>query len=135
MTSIELYVYKKKTCTKLSIDTTSTKRKSFQILRGWNSGRDRQDYNVTSTQKMKKHDELKMLCEHGIGDENLITLAKSVYCTIVELDERPMQKIWVKAVLSATGRGIFLKEADNLYYQRNFCEIWSNASFLVTNCR
>ena len=46
--------------------------------------------NVTDIRK-RSH-ELKMLCEHGLGDKDLIELSKSVYIRIVVLDERPLQK-------------------------------------------
>lgn len=41
----------------------------------------------TVTDIRKRAHELKMLCEFGIGDENLISLSKMVYNRIVEIDE------------------------------------------------
>lgn len=81
MTSIELYVSRR--LAHLSIETTA--EKEFYEEKGCL----RQD-NVTDIRK-RAH-ELKMLCEHGIGDEDLITVARSVYCMICELDERTLQK-------------------------------------------
>lgn len=82
MTSIEMYVSRR--LAQLSIDTKA--EEDFYEERGYL----RQD-NVTDVRN-RAH-ELKMLCEHGIGDEDLISLAKSVYRATVELDERPLQKI------------------------------------------
>ena len=82
MTSIELYVSRR--LAQLSIETTTEEQ--FYTTNGYL----RQD-NVTDIRK-RAH-ELKMLCELGIGDENLITLAKIVYGTIVTLDERTLQRI------------------------------------------
>lgn len=82
MTNIELYVSRR--LAQLSIETTA--EETFYDKRGYL----RQD-NVSDIRK-RAH-ELKMLCEHGIGDEDLITLAKTVYETIVTLDKRPLQKV------------------------------------------
>lgn len=81
MTSIELYVSRR--LADLSIETKE--EEDFYIERGYL----RQE-NVTDVRK-RAH-ELKMLCEHGIGDEDLIELSKAVYSAIVTLDERPLQK-------------------------------------------
>lgn len=35
----------------------------------------------------KRAHELKMLCEFGVGDEDLVSLSKMVYNRIVEIDE------------------------------------------------
>lgn len=82
MTSIKLYVSRR--LAQLSIDTIA--EEEFYEERGYL----RQD-NVTDIRK-RAH-ELKMLCEHGIGDDDLIKLAKTVYGTIVTLDERTLQKV------------------------------------------
>lgn len=81
MTSIELYVSRR--LAQLSIETAEEKK--FYEERGYL----RQD-NVTDVRK-RAH-ELKMLCEHGIGDEDLMTLARNVYGAVVALDGRPLQK-------------------------------------------
>lgn len=82
MTNIELYVSRR--LANLSIETAEEEN----FYKDW--GRLRQD-NVTDIRK-RAH-ELKLLCEHGIRDEDLIYLAKLVYSRIVVLDESPMNKI------------------------------------------
>lgn len=76
MTSLETYVSRR--LANLSSETVSEKRYFEE------NGFLRQN-NVTDIRK-RAH-ELKMLCEHGIGDEDLMSLSKVVYNEIVRLDE------------------------------------------------
>lgn len=76
MTSLETYVSRR--LANLSSDTVTEKRYFEE------NGHLR-EHDVTDI-RSRAH-ELKMLCEHGIGDEDLINLSKAVYNEIVRLDE------------------------------------------------
>lgn len=77
MNSVENYVARRLAAESMEVDALIEQYKKYGYV---------SSHDITYL-RVRIH-ELKMLCQHGLGDEKLIEISKKCYKKIVELDEK-----------------------------------------------